>query len=130
MSLYGSWITEIWDINATDVGEFSGYDADKYSGLIDLGGVYDKVQVIIPTITSSTIAVYGVPEDGTALKTNVPLPIYSLDSDATGSFLQATTANVTTCIATFDIYGFEFIRLYSATNQAGDVTFYCRGVRL
>lgn len=130
MTIHGSWISEVWDIDATDEGEFAGYDPDKYSGLIDLGRAYDKVQVMIPTITSSTIAVYGVPEDGTAVKTNVPLPIYSLDSDATGSFLQATTAAVTSCNVTFDIYGFQYIRLYSATNQEADVTFYCKGIKL
>ncbi len=130
MSIHGNWITVTWDIDATATGEFSGYDADKDSGLIDLGRAYDLVQVIIPTITSAAISVSGVPEDGTEVKTNVPVPIYQLNKATTGSNLQATTAATTTCIVTFNIYGFRYIRLASSNNQAGDVTFYCKGIKL
>jgi hypothetical protein len=130
MSLHGSWVTATIDIDATATGEFSGFDADQYSGYVDLGRAYDKVQVIIPTITSATISVYGIYDDGTAIKTNVPLPIYSLDRDATGSFAQATTAATTSCIVTFDIYGFQYIRIKSGENQAADRVFYCKGIKL
>lgn len=130
MSIHGSWITVVWDIDATATGEFSGYDADQYSQYIDLGRAYDKVTVIIPTIVSATIAVYGVPEDGTAIKTNVPLPIYQLNGATTGSNLQATTGATTSCIVTYDIYGFRYIRLKSSENQTSDVTFYCKGIKL
>jgi hypothetical protein len=130
MSLHGSWVTVTMDIDATATGEFSGYDADKDTGVIDLGRAYDLVQVIIPTITSATISVSGIPEDGTAIKTNIPIPIYSMDANATGSFLQATTAGTATCIVTFKIFGFRYIRLASGANQAADRVFYCKGIKL
>lgn len=130
MSLYGSWVSCTIDIDATATGEFSGFDADQYSDYCDLGQAYDKVMVLIPTITSATISVYGVHDDGTAIKTNVPIRIYSLDRDATGSFAQATTAGTTACAVVFDIYGFRYIRIKSGANQAADRTFYCKGIKL
>ena len=129
MAIFGKWQTIVWDIDATATGEFSGYDADKHSQLIDLGQTFEKVLVIIPTITSATISIAIVPEDGTALKLNVPVPLYILDDDATGSFLQATTAATTTNSIVFAIGGARYIRLYSSANQAADRTFYVRGIR-
>lgn len=129
MAIFGKWQTVVWDIDATVTGEFSGYDPDKHSQLIDLGQTFEKVVVMIPTITSATISIAAVPEDGTALKTNVPIPLYAFDDDATGVFLHATTAATTTMTVVFEIGGLRYIRLYSSANQAADRTFYVRGVR-
>jgi hypothetical protein len=131
MSIHGEWETALIDINATeDATEFTGFDADRYSNVVDLGREYDKVHVICPAVDSSTIAVYPIPEDGTAIKTNIPLPVYALDSDATGSFLHATTAGTATCTAIFDIYGFRYVRVKAGADQTEDRTFYLKGIKL
>ena len=128
MSVYGSWITATIDIDATTTGEFSGFDADQYSDYIDLGRPYDKVLVLIPTIDNATITVYGVHDDGTPIKENVPVPIHSLDADATGSFAQATSAGTGGIAVIFDC-GFQYIRIKASANQAADRAFYCKGFR-
>jgi hypothetical protein len=118
----GSWKTVLMDIDR-DV-EFTGDDADKYSALIDLGQEYENVLVFVPTITSSTISLCLQRDKEIS---TVPIALHILDDDATGSFLSATTAAVTSCYILFNTGAIQFLRIYSATNQAADRTFYVRG---
>ncbi len=132
MSMHGAWITATLDYDATATGEFSGFDADQYTENIDLGRAFDKVTVIIPALdAASTVSVYGIPEDGTAIKTNVPVAIHAWkDADGDGTVLQATASGSGGIIATFDIWGFRYIRLKTSGNQAANRIFYCRGIKL
>lgn len=129
MADFGSWIVVTWDIDATATGEFSGYDPDKNSGLIDLKGTYQWATVISPAKVSATLTVYAPAEDGTAPKTNVPIAVYYRQSSDNATAAQSMTATGTTNIFTFYLGGLRYIRLYSSENQTSDVTFYVRGVR-
>jgi len=130
MSIHGNWITATLDYDITETGEFAGFDNAAWTELIDLDRTYDKVTVIIPTLGSATTTVCGVPEDGTALKTNIPLPIYTVNKAATGSYLQATSDATTTCIVAFNIYGFRYIRIQLSAAQTSNRVFYCKGIKL
>jgi len=118
----GGWKPVLMDIDRAT--EFAGDDVDQYSKLVDLGADFEFIVVVIPTITSSVIGVViqrGAEED------EVPVRVYVLDADATGSFLHAHTAAVTAQVIVFRVGAAEFIRIKADTNQAADRTFYVRG---
>ncbi len=104
--------------------EFTGDDVDQYSKLVDLGGVFENVLVYIPTITSATVTLCLQRDSGI---TTVPLPLYILDTNATGNFLSATTAATTTMAILFKVGGVQYFRVKCGANQSADVTFYCVG---
>ncbi|MFA5377308.1 MAG: hypothetical protein WC455_16275 [Dehalococcoidia bacterium] len=119
----GQWKDALIDIDR-DV-EFTGDDVDRYSKIVDLGGVYENIEVKLPTITGSVVQAYG--QQGNGL-TEVPLPINIFDADATGHFAHATTTGPGGFYITFHIGGFQFIRIHTDANQAADRTFSVRGV--
>jgi len=122
--MIGKWKDAVIDYDRTDL-EFSGDDADQYSSLVDLGGDYTHVLVIVPTITSSVV---GVAIQETPSKAEVPVIVNILDDDATGHFAQATTAGTAGMAILFSIGGAQYIRIKCGSNQAADRTFRVRGV--
>ncbi len=118
----GDWKTALVDIDRAT--EFSGDDVDQYSKLVDLGGDFGNVRVILPAITSSTVGIMIQEGPNPA---EVPMPLYILDDDATGNFLSATTAATTAMVIKFCIGGVRYIRVKCGSNQSADVSFKVRG---
>lgn len=110
-----------YDRSAT---EFVGDDVDKYSHLCDLGGIYEKVLLFIPTIDNGTVTLHIQRNNSIA---TVPVPLNILDADATGHFASATTAGTGGIAVIFEIGGAEAFRVYTGANQTADRTFYARG---
>lgn len=91
----------------------------------DLGRVYEKVMVQLPTLAqtgTNTVTVQGGKYSGDTFK-NVYTYIPS-----TGAVVVMQVANTAGgFMAVFPIGGFQFIKLVCGETQ--DVTFYCQGVR-
>jgi hypothetical protein len=98
-------------------------DSDVLSDECDLGGEFQDLLVIIPTITSSTIGVNVAKESGGTF-----YPLHILDDDATGSFLSATTAAVTSLAIIFHVGAARFIKITAGSAQAADRDFLVRGI--
>ena len=106
--------------------EFTGDDVDQYSKLVDLGGVFSEVLVYIPALDALAAVSLMIQRDG--LIVTVPSPLHIMDSDATGSFLHATTAATTDFKAIlFHVGAVQFLRVYCDAAQVADRTFYVRG---
>jgi hypothetical protein len=118
----GAWKSALIDVDRAT--EFVGDDVDQYSELVDLGGDFKDVLVIIPTITSSTISLC-VQMDGD--EDTVPDALNILDDDATGHFAHATTAGTAGMAVVFHVGAVQFLRVKAGSNQAADRTFYVRG---
>lgn len=118
------WVKSIMDIDRSPT-EFTGDDVDQYSSVIDLGDNYEFVEIIIPTITSSTTGIAIQMNEHTD---SVPSIVYVLDDDATGCFLHATTAATTAMTVVFRLGAARWFRIKMGSNQAADRTFYCRGL--
>ena len=118
----GPWKDALVDIDRAT--EFTGDDVDQYSKLVDLGGEYEYVLVYVPTITSATTNLC-LQRDGAVA--TVPVALYRLDDDATGDFLDATTAGTTSKYVLFHVGAIQYLRVKCGANQAADVTFYVRG---
>ena len=118
----GGWKSALIDI--TRATEFVGDDVDQYSELVDLGAEYENVMVLVPTITSATV---GLCLQRDAAIATIPLPLHRLDDDATGSFLDATTAAVTSLFTIFKVGAAQYLRVKCGANQAADRQFYVRG---
>jgi hypothetical protein len=107
--------------------EFSGDDADQYSELVDLGMLFEKVIIEVPTITSATITVYAQ-EGGDVL--TVPKAVHYRQTSDNATAAWATTASTGSYFITCDaLGGVQYIRLKSSENQEADRTFYVRGAR-
>ena len=98
-------------------------DSDVLSDECDLGGEFQDLLVIVPTITSSTIGVNVAKDSGGTF-----YPLYILDDDATGSFLSATSAGTATLAVIFHIGGIRFIKITAGSAQAADRDFLVRGI--
>lgn len=117
------WITALIDV--TRDTEFSGDVADEYSKLVDLKGNYEFLTVKLPTITSSTISVYG---QETEAVSEVPVPVHFWhDNDADTNVEQATVAATTALILTFRIGALQYIRIRANSTQSADVSVKVRG---
>jgi hypothetical protein len=117
------WVTLTLDYDRDT--EFVGDDADRYSELCDLGGLYEKVLVFIPALdAASTVTPYIQRDNNVA---TVPVAVHALDDDATGSFAHATSSGSGDIAVVFNISGAETFRLYTSANQAANRVFYCRG---
>lgn len=117
------WIEALIDVDRAL--EFSGDDVDQYSKLVDLKGNYEFLTVKLPTITSSTITVYG---QETEAEDEVPLPVHFWgDSDADTNVEQATVAATTALILTFRIGALQYIRIRANSTQSADVSVKVRG---
>jgi hypothetical protein len=113
-------------IDIDRASEFSGDDVDRYSALIDLGMMCNKLVINAPTMTSATISVYV--QEGSAVDT-VPDAVHrsAFADDATAAW--ATTAGTGEFQITCDIGLARYVRLYSGANQAADRTFRICGIR-
>lgn len=109
----GPWKTVLIDQSVDDV----------LSAVVDLGGNFEFLTVIQPTLDGAhtvTITV-GMTETGTFY------PVYALDGDSTGDHAQITTGATTTRMLTFSIGGMQFIKVLVGTGVTTDKTFYVRG---
>ena len=95
---------------------------DDLSLEVDLGGNFEFLTVLVPTITSSTVTVRVSDRSGGTF-----YPLYRLDDDATGDFVDATTAAVTSKAVIFRIGGVQFIKIACGSAQAADRSFLVRG---
>ncbi len=103
MSLYGGWKTAVITI-ATD---------DDLSAAVDLEQNFDFLDIVIPTLTSTTISVYVCPTlDGT------------YQSLGEGVTTATTTGAYST---TFKLGGWQFIKIKTSAGQAANRTFNIRG---
>ena len=110
------WKDCLIDINRTPA-EFASDDVDRYSSVVDLGDAYDKLAIIVPaTVTAGELLIYV--QELAAIAT-VPALLHTVNTD--------TAWTVTLAVSTFFtcdcLNGGRYLRLYSATNQAQDVTF-------
>jgi len=96
---------------------------DDLSVEVDLGASFEKLLVLVPTITSSTVGVQVAEKSG-----GTYYPLYRLDDDATGDFLDASTAGTTSKALVFNIGGAQFIKVSCGSAQAEDRTFRVRGI--
>jgi len=106
LSIYGSWNDAVITI-ATD---------DDLSAAVDLGNNYEFMQVILPTLTSSTVLVHVCDTSGgtyTALGNGV-----------------ATAATTGAYATTFRIGGYQYIKIATGTGQASNRTIKVRGFRM
>jgi len=120
--IHGEWVDCLIDINRTPT-EFSADDVDRYSELVDLGRAFEKLVIIVPaTVTASELLIYVQELASTA---TVPTLLHVVNTDTA----YTVTLAASTCFTCDCITGIRYLRLYSATNQAQDVTFRIRGVR-
>lgn len=110
----GVWKTALIDIS----------ESTTLSPEVDLGAAFEFLVVLVPTITNSTVSVNVAKESGGTF-----YPTYRLDDDATGDFLDASTAGTATKRLVFRIGGFQFIKIACGSAQeTTDKTFYVRGL--
>lgn len=118
------WILATLDYDRS-VDEFVGDDADRFTDLVDLGGSFEFITVLIPALDASgTVTPYIQMNDAIA---TVPVAVHALDDDATGSFAHATSSGAGSIAVTFRIGGAEYIRLYVGADQTANRSFYVRG---
>lgn len=93
---------------------------------IDLGGIYEKILVIIPTIDAAAVSVKISNETGGTF-----YPVHDwLDADGDGTVLQATASGTGGIAAVFKIGGAEFVKVYAGAAQTTAArTFLVRGIR-
>ncbi len=89
---------------------------------VDLGGTYEFLLVLIPTITNSTTSIQVAEASGGTF-----FPLYALDDDATGCFAHATTQATTTMAVVFRIGGAQFVKVLFGSAQGGDSTIKIQG---
>ncbi|KKK69186.1 hypothetical protein LCGC14_2936540, partial [marine sediment metagenome] len=96
---------------------------DTLSAEVDLGGNYEFLTVLIPTITNSTVTITVAESSGGTF-----FPVYDLKAAATGDFAQITTAATTSHEVVFNIGGVQYIKvLCGSTQTTTDKTFRVRG---
>ena len=95
------------------------------SAEVDLGRVYDKVLVVIPTITAASISLQ------VAEKSGGPFQDLWFISDTDGDDKQPLTLVTGTGAITviFPLGGFCYIKVKSSANQAAAKTFRVCGIR-
>lgn len=116
------WKNATIDIDRTPT-EFAGDDVDRYSSVVDLGGEYERLAIIVPaTVTAGELLIYV--QELAAIAT-VPALLHVVNTDTAYTVtLAASTFFTCDCLN-----GIRYLRLYSATNQSQDVTFRVRGTR-
>ena len=96
---------------------------DDLSAEVDLGGNYEFLTVIQPTLDGAhTVTVHVAMATGGTF-----YPVYALDGDSTGDHAQITTGATTTRMYVFNIGGMQFIKIAVGTGVTTDKTFYVRG---
>jgi hypothetical protein len=96
---------------------------DDLTPEVDLGGEFQEVLVLVPTITSSTVTIHVAKESGGTF-----YPIHELSRSATGSYAHATTAAVTSLAVIFRTGAARFIKIACGSGQAADHDFLVRGI--
>lgn len=124
ISKYSEWESCLLDYNRSAT-EFVGDDVDRFSALIAFDRPYDALQVIVPTIDSSTLSVYVQMNDAIA---TVPVIAHYRQTSDNATAAMTTTASTGAYFFEFPIKGIQFFRLYTGSNQTADRTFYVRGV--
>lgn len=105
--------------------EFTGDDVDRFSKLVNLGGVFDKVQVFVPALDAAAVVSLYLQKDQN--EDTVPVQLQAFDDDATGHFAHATTSGSGSIVITFECGAVQFLRVHCGADQAADRTFYVRG---
>jgi len=95
----------------------------KVSEAVDLGGNYEFLTVIQPTLdNAATLTVHiGMTLTGTFY------PAYQLDNDAGADYAQITTGLATARAVVFQIGGAQFVEVVVGTDVTSDKTFYVKG---
>ena len=96
---------------------------DDLTPAVDLGGEFQDLLVVIPTITSSTVTVHM-----SNLLDGTYYPLYILDDDATGSFASATTQENVPKAVIFHIGCIRFIKIACGSAQGANREFQIRGI--
>jgi len=111
--LASGWKTALIDIS----------ESDTLSNEVDLGSEFDKLTVLVPTITSSTITIHVAKSSGDTYH-----PIYKLKQEAVADTAQITTAETTSKAVTFNIGGVRYVKVScGSAQQTTDKTFYVQG---
>ncbi len=101
---FGAWLTATLTSSTT-------------SQEVNLGYPFQKLLVLIPTLgASGTSTVHVSNASGGTF-----FPLYALDDDATGDFVNATTAATTTKAVIFDIGGAQFVKVVSGASQTSEI---------
>lgn len=104
--------------------EFTGDDVDQFSKVFDLGGMFSKIQVFLPALTSGVVSPFI---QWSKELDEVPLQDQTLDKNATGHFANASTTTEGSIVMTFDVGAMQYGRIKVAGNQAADRNIYVRG---
>ena len=105
---FGAWVS-------------SAISSGTSTSAINLGLPFQKVLVLVPTISSATVAVSVAMATGGDY-----FPVYQLKGENTGDTLYTTNATTATKAVIFDIGGAQFIKVvFSATQTTKTV--YVRG---
>jgi len=100
---------------------------DTSSAEVDLGDYYRKLQVLIPTLTATTVTVHvSNVSDGTWY------PVHVFDrtnnADTSLSFAHITSSGNGGIAVVFDIGGVTHIKVVIGVAEASDTTFLVRGI--
>lgn len=119
-----NWQTATIDVDRDE--EFVGDDVDQFSSLVDLGRECNEVMLHLPTITSSTISIYGQRGGSEA---TVPQVIHVRDEEKAASTAAfVTTAGVGGVSIRCPAGGYRHIRVRCNTNQSADRAILCKGI--
>lgn len=111
---YGDWQTVTIAQSGTESAE------------VDLGGEFQDVQVYNPAIDSATITVKPV-----RTKSGTEVQAYTFDADASGDFVNTTTARATAGMNVFKDICAQYVKVVVSDSQTGGArTFYARGIGL
>jgi len=96
------------------------------SAEVNLGGEFRDVQVYNPAVDNATITVQPVRTTG-----GTAVQAYTFDADATGDFVNTTTARATAGMNVFKDICAQFIKVVLGAAQSGGArTLYARGIEL
>ena len=105
--------------------EFSGDDVDRYTKLVDLGGIYKFVEVTVPALSASAAVDLFTQEDKSI--DTVPSQFIALVTTAAGHYVPSTTSGAGTVIVVFGPLVAQYVRVRAGANQSADRNFYVRG---
>lgn len=95
----------------------------KVSAQVDLGGAYEFLTVIIPTLSNAaTTTVHISDADGGTF-----VGLYMFDEAAVGDYAQLTDDADTTKAITYRIGGAQYIKVVVDGDQTANTTFKVRG---
>jgi len=121
--MFGEWQSTIIDIDRAS--EFTGDNAVRFSGLVNLGHEFENVLVYIPALDASGVVSIYLQRDGD--EDTVPKQVMIMDDDATGHFVHGTSSGAGDFYITFHPGAAQHLRIHVAADQAADRTFYVKG---